>query len=427
MQLYKIQEFEVRSRTSSMQFKDSPKGSPAIGQELNVNFLLEGSTQRYGDMVRIRVQLIQASTDDHIWGEVYEGAWKNIYNIQINVAKQVAHELKTALSNEEIERIEKEPTGNIEAYNLYLLGRHFSNQGGRQFLDRSFQCYSQALDMDPEFALAHFGMANSYIKYATAGYVSRKEVMFKAKEAAIRALQIDNELAEAHAELAYAKLIHDYDWAGAKNGFIRALELNPDYAGTHFRYARLLTWLLRFDEAQGEYKRAYELDPLSIQHWQNIGRCYYWMRDYDRAIEEYQKVLEVFPDSESTIALLALAYSHKGMHKRAIEEIMKIKDKSAWYWFIPGHIYGNAGRIQEAQEILNYYLELSRNEFVWPSNFVFIYAGMGEKEKAMEWLEKTYVQREAWLETTRVESMFDNLRSDPRFQEIVDRMDFPDN
>jgi len=249
MQLYKINAFEVRSRTSIMQYKNTEKGSPLIGEELKVNYLLEGSTQRYEDQVRIRVQLIHASTDDHIWGNIFEGEWKDIFDIQINVAKQVARELKTVLSPEEVERIEDEPTENIEAYNLYLQGRYFWNQEGRDDLDKSIECYKRALEIDPNYALAYSGMAASYTSYANSGYLPRRDVMFQAKKAAMKALEIDNTLGEAHAELAHARVTHDWNWTEGEKGFKRALELNRNYASAHDRYAWLLTFVGRHDEA----------------------------------------------------------------------------------------------------------------------------------------------------------------------------------
>ena len=250
--------------------------------------------------------------------------------------------------------------------------------------------------------------------------------MYDAKEAAIRALEIDNTLAEAHAELAYTKMLLDFDFAGAEKGFIRALELNPNYAGAHFRYARLLTWLKRFDEAREELQRAIILDPLAYGYMIEFGRSYYWARDYDRAIEEYSKILEIYPESQVTHAHIALALSMKGLHEEAIKEFSIVTNKDTWYWFYLGYIYGNAGEMRKAQEVLDYYAELSKSEFVWPVIYVFIYAGMGETDKALDWLERTYEQREAWMEVIRVEPMFDNLRSDPRFQAIVEQMNFPD-
>jgi len=425
MQLYKINAFEVRSRTSIMQYKNTEKGSPLIGEELKVNYLLEGSTQRYEDQVRIRVQLIHASTDDHIWGNIFEGEWKDIFDIQINVAKQVARELKTVLSPEEVERIEDEPTENIEAYNLYLQGRYFWNQEGRDDLDKSIECYKRALEIDPNYALAYSGMAASYTSYANSGYLPRRDVMFQAKKAAMKALEIDNTLGEAHAELAHARVTHDWNWTEGEKGFKRALELNPNYASAHDRYAWLLTFVGRHDEAIQENKLAHELDPLSVGIWVRLGRRYYFARDYNKAIEEYYKVLEIFPNSGYARTHLALALSQKGLYNEAIEEYSKIEFMTSWHWYF-GYIFGIAGKKEKALEILNYYLEQSKKEFVWPANIAFIYIGLGEKDKAFEWLEKTYEQREAWMEVLKAESMYDSLRSDPRFQDLVDRMNYPD-
>jgi len=425
MQLYKINEFEVRSRTSIMQYKDTEKGSPLIGKELNVNYLLEGSTQRYKDRVRIRIQLIHASTDDHIWGDIFEGEWNDIFDIQIHVAKQVAHELKTVLSPEEIERIEDEPTTNIEAYNLYLLGRYFWNQREKDDLDKSIEYYKQALEIDPNYAIVYSGMAITYTSYAWYGYLPRKDVIPQAKTAAMKALEIDNTLEEAHAELAHARHINDWDWTGSEKGFKRAIELNTNYARAHDLYAFLLTNVGRHNEAIEESKRAHELDPLSVDIWVDLGRRYYFARDYDRAIEEYRNALELFPDSWYARSELALALSQKGLYNEAIEEYLKIEFEPSYHWHL-GYIYGVAGKRDKALEILNYYLELSKEEFIWTAAIAFIFAGLDEKDKAFEWLEKTYDQREAWLDQLKVDPMYDNLRSDPRFQDLVERMNFPD-
>lgn len=429
MQLYKIHEFEVRSRTSIMQYKNTEKGSPAIGDELNVNFLLEGTTQRYEDKVRIRIQLIHALTDDHIWGEIYDGKWEDIFDIQISVAKQVAEELQTVLSPEEVEKIEYKPTENIEAYNLYLQGRYFGVQYGKENLDKSIRYYKAALDQDPEYALAYSGMASTYTYYAQLGYLPRSDVMLKAKTAAEKALDIDNTLGEAHAELAWAKVYHNFDWKGGEKGLKRALELNPDYAHAHLQYAWLLTFIGRHAEALEESRRVRELDPLSRDRWVSHGRKILYSRDYVRAIEEFQKVLEVFPHSIYARSELAMALYLNGSHDEAIEECLKmdyfdqqLPDASLKI----GFIMGSAGKKEKTREILNYQLEISEKEFVRPTNFTILYMVLGEKDRALDWLERAYEQREGWLVLLKVEPMFDPLRSDPRFKAVLDKMDFPD-
>jgi len=428
MQLYKINAFEVRSRTSVMQYKNTEKTSPIIGKELNVNYLLEGSTQRYENQVRIRVQLIHASTDAHIWGNVFVGEWKDIFDIQINMAKQVAYELKTVLSPDEIRKIEKNPTENHEAYNLYLQGRHFWVLEGKDNLDKSIEYYKRALEIDPDYALAYAGMATTYNSYAWWGYSLRRDFIPLAKEAAMNALEIDNTLGEAHTELAFARLVYDWDWSGSEKEFKRALELNPSNARAHNLYAWLLTNVGRLDEAIKESKRAYELDPLSLEIWVELGRRYYFTRDYDTAIEIYQQVLEVFPNASNSWyarSELALALSQKGLHNEAIDEYSKIEFEPTYHWHL-GYIYGVAGKREKAMEILNNYLELLKKEFVWTAGIAIIYIGLNEKDKAFEWLEKTYDQREGWLTELKIEPMYDRLRSDPRFQDLLKRMNFPD-
>ena len=426
-QLAKINDFHVYSYTSSSKFKGTNKPSiPQIGKELGANFIIEGTVERQDEDVSIHVQVIQAKTDGHIWAHEFKGKWEDIFTIRAEIAIRIAEELKTVLSTEEVERIEDEPTKNIKAYNLYLQGRHFWIQEGRDDLDKSIEYYERALEIDPNYALAYAGMAITYSSYAWFGYSPRKEVIPQAKEAALKALEIDNTLGEAHTELAFALLVHDWDWSGSEKAFKHALELNPNHARAHNLYAWLLTDVGRHEEAIEESKRAHELDPLSAEIWVEFGRRYYWDRDYDKAIDEYRKVLELFPNYWYARSELALALSQKGLHNEAIEEYLTIEFEHTYHWHL-GYIYGVAGKREKAMEILNNYLELSKKEFVWTAGIAIIYIGLGENDKALEWLEKTFEQREGWLTELKVEPMFDSLRSDPRFQDLLERMNFPDN
>ena len=419
--LCKIKDLRVVSRTSVEQYRDNPKPMPTVGEEMNVSYVIEGSGLKHGDNIRLTIQLIDAKHDQHIWSNTYNRKTKEIFELQSEIAQLVAAEIEAVITPEEKQRIENIPTANIEAYNLYLQGRYFWNQGRRVDLDKSIEYYKRALEIDPNYALAYSGMAATYTSYTWGGYLPRRDVMPQAKTAAMKALEIDNTLGEAHAELAWARVVHDWDWTGGEKGFKRALELNSNNARAHNGYAWLLTFVGRHDEAIEESKRAHELDPLSNLNW-SLGYQYYYARDYDKAIEEYRKVLEIFPRNLVVHSHLALALSAKGLHNEAIEECLKIDFKD---WNI-GYIYGAAGKMDEAQEILNYYLELSKKQFVRPVIFAFIYIGLGEKDKAFEWLEKTYEQREAFLDLIKVEPMYDSLRSDPRFQDLVERMNFPE-
>ena len=425
MQLYKIKTFEVRSRTSVMQYKNTEKEIPVIGEELNVQYLLGGSAQRHGDQVRIRIHLYHASTDDQIWGDIFEGAWQDIFDIQINVAKQVAQKLKTVLSPEEVKRIETEPTNNVEAYNLYLQGRYLWHSISRDDKDRSVDYYNRALEIDPNFARAHAGLSVQYHQYSEFGYYPTLEVIPQAKEAALKALELDNTIDEALVSLAWIKATYDGDWLESEKAFKHALEINPNSAFAYLGYSFLLSYLGRHDEAILANQKAVDLDPVDVNMRVGLGSKYYFKRDYDRAIQEFRKILELTPDSWYARGQLALALSQKGLYDEAINENGKIDFGLSSFWYL-GYIYAIAGKREKAQEILDRYLELSEKEFVPPTNIANVYMGMGEKEKAFEWLEKTYDQREAGLKDLNVNPIYDSLRSDPRFQDLIERMNFPD-
>jgi TolB-like protein/lipoprotein NlpI len=424
--LSQVDALKVIARTSSFSFKGKHEDIREIGRMLDVETLVQGSIQKVKNQLRITAQLIKVEDGSNLWSQQFDRELKDIFAIQDEISAAIIKNLKVELLGEKMPISEKRQTENIEAFNLYLQGRHLWTQERRDDLDKSIEYYKRALEIDPNYALAYSGIAMSYNTYAWHGYFPRKDVVPQAKTAAMKALEIDNTLGEAHTELAVALHILDWDWSGSEEGYKRALELNPNYARAHSMYAWLLTNVGRLDEAIEESKRAHELDPLSVEIWVEFGRRYYFVRDYDKAIEEYRKVLELFPNyGYYTSSELALSLSQKGLHDEAIEEYSKIEFEPTYHWHL-GYIYGVAGKREKALEILNYYLELSKKEFVWPASIAFIYIGLGEKDKAFEWLEKTYEQREAWLDQLKVDPMFDSLRSDPRFQDLLERMNFPD-
>ena len=311
LHLSKIEDLRVMARTSVEQYRETDKTATTICQELDVAYLLEGSFQKYGDQARLIVQLIEPGKEGHIWANDYDRNWEDIFSVQSEVAQEIANELQAVITPEVREQIDAVPTDNLEAYNLYLQGRYLWNQGGRDNLDKSIEYYKRALEIDPNYALANSGMAATFTSYAWGGILPRKDVIPQAKTAAMKALEIDNTLGEAHAELAWARVVHDWDWTGGEKGFKRALELNSNNARAHNGYAWLLSFVGRHDEAIEESKRAHELDPLSVKIWVPLGRRYYYARDYDKAIEEYRKVLEIFPKNRVTHSHLALALSQK--------------------------------------------------------------------------------------------------------------------
>lgn len=429
--LSNIEGLRVMSETSVKQYRETTKPAKAIGEELDVSYLIEGSFLMMNDSVKLIIQLIVAEKGDHLLYREYDRNYKDIFKVQSEVAQAIAKEVEIMISPEVKKRIESDPTDNIEAYKLYLQGRYLWTQEGRDNLDKSITYYKQALKIDQDFALAYAGMAVTYNSFGWYGYLPNREAIPQAREAAMKALEIDNTLGEAHTELAFTKLLLDWDWSGSEREFKQALELNPNEARTHNLYAWLLSDIGRHDEAIEQSKQAYELDPLSVINWVNLGRHYYFKRDYDRAIEEYRKVIDLFPNNKYSPvswyprSYLALALLQKGLYHEAIEEYLKADYEHSWYCFL-GYTYGVTGKREKALEILNHYLELSKKEYIWNANVAIIYLGLGEKDKAFEWFEKSYEQREGWMTMLKVEPFFDSLRSDPRFQDLLERMNFPE-
>lgn len=425
LHLAKIEDLRVIARTSVEQYRNTKKTITEICEEMDVGYVLEGSFQKSGDQIRLIVQLIQSGKKGHVWANNYDREWKDIFTVQSEVAQAVAGELQAVISPELKQQIESKPTANMLAYNLYLQGRQcIAIFAGREGIDQSIQFYKQALELDPEFALAFSAMAASYSAYAHEGMLSRSEVMEQAREAALTALEIDNTLGEAHAELAWVRIYQDFDWDKGEQGLRQALQLNPNYAEGHRKYSWLLTFVNRFDEAIAEAKYAIELDPLSWVYWSWLGRAHLYAGKYDLAIEELHKVLSNYPNQDHCRRWLAVAYLQKGMLQEAMEELFKVSTKSTDYW-MDGYIYGMAGDTEKVRKVLDYHLELSKTQFVKPTDFTVIYAALGEYDTALDYLEQAYEEREGWLVLLQVEPLYDNLRDEPRFQAIQEKMDFP--
>lgn len=427
MYLFKINSFEVRSRTSVLQYKNTGKSSPVIGRELKVNYLLEGSTQRYEDRVRIRVQLIEASTDDHIWGEIFEGEWNEIFDIQINVAKQVAAELKAVLSPEEIETIEKTPTENSEAYDLYLKGRWFWNKWTDEDIRKGMEYFRQAIETDPDYALAYAGQAEAYNTLSWYGQMVPADAYPRARELAIKALEIDPELAEAHIALAFVKVYYDWNWEGGEESFRRAIELEPENVTAHHLFAYYLALQTRYEEAFKEINRALSLDPLNLITNRTLGDFYYHMRDYDRAEAQLIRTLEMDRAFTFTHAYLGLVYLQKGMCDRALEELQNEiefavgTEDLALAWM--GYAYGLCGDWQKGMEVLDTLMERSRSRYIPPSYFTWTCFALGEHEKGWEWLNEAFKERDPWLTEIKHNHFYDGIRTDPRYTDLLNRMD----
>ena len=428
--LAKIGALRVISRTSVMQYRGVRRPLPEIARELNVDAVVEGSVLRSGNRVRITAQLIRAATDQHLWAESYERDLRDVLSLQSEVARAIANEIQIKLTPQDQARLASVRSVDPEAYQLYLKGRFYWNKRTEESLKKGIEYFHQAIDLDPNYALAYAGLADCYglLGWDLFGSLPPREALPIAKAAAKKALEIDDNLAEAHNSLAWTKLVFDWDWLGAQSEFKRAIELNPGYAAAHHWYAECLAGMGRYDEALAEIKRAQESDPLSLIISAVVGWILYFNRQHDQAIVQFQKALELDPNFWVAHWCLGRAYEQKAMFAEAVAEFQKAIDLSAGSPLALaalGHAYAVSGKTTEAQRVLNELKESSKRRYVSLYGIAAIHAGLGEHDQAFEWLEKAYEERSGWLVWLKSEPVSDVLRSDPRFQNLLRRVGLP--
>jgi len=428
--LAKIKALRVISRTSVMQYRGVRKPLPQIARELNVDAVVEGSVLRAGNRVRITAQLIHAAADQHLWAESYERDLRDILSLQSEVAQAIANEIQITLTPRDQARLASVRTVDPEAYQLYLKGRFYWNKRTETDLKRGIEYFRQAIDLDPNYALAYAGIADCYslLGWDLFGALPPREALPIAKAAARKALEIDDSLAEAHSSLAWTKLAFDWDWSSAESEFKRAIELNPGYAVTHHWYAECLAGMGRHAEALAEIKQAQELDPLSLIISSVAGWILYFDRQDDQAIAQFRKTLELDPNFWVAHWTLGRAYEQKAMFAEAVAEIQKaidLSEGSPLSLAALGHTYAVSGSQAEAQKVLDKLKESSKQRYISPYSIAAIHAGLGEKDQVFMWLEKAYEERSGWLIWLRAEPISDPLRSDPRFQDLLRRIGLP--
>jgi TolB-like protein/DNA-binding winged helix-turn-helix (wHTH) protein/Flp pilus assembly protein TadD len=427
-QLAKLHELRVISRTSIMQYKSLRKSLPDIARDLNVDAVVEGSVSRSGNRVRVTAQLVDARADRHLWAEEYDRDLREILGLQSELARDIAEKVRANISSEEQLLMARAGTVEPAAYESYLRGRSFWNQRTPAGLKQSTIYFQHAIELDPRYAEAYSGLADAYTALGYTSYSAPKDSFPKARELANKALQIDPSLAEARASLAYVKLYYDWDWRGAEEEFQRAVAVNPNYATAHHWYSVLLTAQGRHDDALSEIGRAHELDPLSVPINTDIGFELYYAHRYEEAISQLRSVLQTSPKSPLAHLWLGRAYEQKGMYPEAITEFEQagtaLKD---WPVIIAaaGHAYGRWGRKSDAIAALHRMNELTKEEYVTPYGMALIFAGMNDREQATHWLQKAYEDRSHWLVWLNLDPRFDNVRSDPRFVDLLGRMHFP--
>jgi TolB-like protein/Tfp pilus assembly protein PilF len=427
--LSKIGDLNVISCTSTQRFKSSPDDIPAIAAQLRVANVLEGSIQRTADKVRVNVQLIKAASDTHLWADTFDRQLTDIFSVETEIAKNIADTLKAKLSGSEQNAIAAKPTENTEAYQLYLRGRFFWNKRTGQNLNRAAEYFNQAITADPQYALAYVGLADAYVLMPLYGAGTPQESYPKAKAAAEKALQLNESLAEAHTSMAQILCYYDIDPSRATPEFERAIELNPNYPTAHQWYgSSALTSLGQFDKAIAEVKRASELDPLSLVINSDLGSTYYRARRYDEAIAQLRKTIDLDPNFYYAHWNLGSALAAKGDIGSAIAEYQKareLNDDPSMLGFL-ANAYGKSGNKAEANKLREQLETLSKQRYVSAYCFALVYLGLGEKEKALQGLEKSYEDRSGdALRFIKVDPLLDPLRGDPRFEALVQKVITP--
>ncbi len=423
--LSKIRRLRMIARTSVMQYKGTTKSIAEISRELNVANVIEGSVRKSGNAVRIRIQLIDANSQEHLWSDDYDRDIKDIFAIQSDVAQRVAHALEIQLMGDEKRLIEKESTKNLEAYDLYLKGRYFLGKRTEESLNKAIDYFQQATARDATYALAYAGTSDAYMILALLEFLPPHEAFPKAKTAAAKAIDIDPSMAEAHASLGVVKFQYDWDWSGAEQEFKETLRLNPNYSSGHHYYADFLKALGRFDEALEEIGKAQQLDPLSLAINTGVGHVLYLSRRYDEAIEQYRKTLELDPNYLQARLWFGRPFLQKGMFQESIRELeaaVELSGGSTIATAMLGHARAAAGNKTEALKMLDELMKRSEKQYV-PSYWIgMIYIGLGNMDQTFAWFNKAYEERSSWLVWMNVEPRFDALRRDPRFAALSKKM-----
>jgi TolB-like protein/DNA-binding winged helix-turn-helix (wHTH) protein/Flp pilus assembly protein TadD len=424
--LSQLPNLKVLARTTVFNYKNSAVDPIKVGRELGVRAVLTGRVvEREGSLI-IQADLLDVTDGSQLWGEQYHRKMSDLLAVQEEIARQISERLRLKLTGEEQKRLTRHHTENAEAYQLYLKGRYYWNKRTAESLNKGIEYFQQAIDKDPNYALAYAGLTDSYSLLGSAiGGLSPKETFSKAKAAAVKALAIDDTLAEAHAALALVNLRYDWDWSATEREIKRAIALNPNYATTYHWYADYLVVMGRLDEAIVQIKQAQKLDPLSLIINTVMALRLYHARQYDQAIEQCQKTLEMDPNFAQAHFALGQAYEQKAKYEEAIAELQKatrLSPSSPFLFSALGHAYAVSGQAGEAVKILEELQKLSRQRYVSPHEMAMIYAGLGETDQAFAWLEKAYADRSWRLPFLNVEPRFDSLRSDSRFADLVRRV-----
>ena len=420
--LSQLRGLRVMARNTVYLYQGKDINACAVGHELGVRLVLAGRILQLSDRLIIRTELIDVNNRSQLWGEQYHTKRSDVLVVQEKIAEEVSERLRIKLTVEKKRQLIKRHTHNSEACHLYMKGRYHWNKYAQKGLNKAIEYFRRAIELDPTYALAYAGLADSYYRLSDS-YSPARKMMPKAKLAARKALEIDETVAEAHAALGIALMFYDWDWMMAEREFLRAIELNPGYAIAHQRLALYFNLLGRFDEAMRETQLSIELDPLSLQTSQAVAFQFFSIGDYERAIEQLEKILEAVPSYHPAYYMLGWIYKRKGDLPRALESFERaaVLDDSPLILAALAHAYGlNENRGKAVSIIAE--LEKQSKRYDSSFNMAVVYVGLDERDQAFYWLDKAVKERSARLTCLKIGCEFDGLRADPRFPSLLRRV-----
>jgi TolB-like protein/Flp pilus assembly protein TadD len=424
--LSRLPQLKVLARSTVFRYKNSEINTQQIGRTLSVQAVLTGRIFQISDRIFISIELVDIIEGTQVWGEQYNRELAEILPIQDEIVQLTVEKLKLKLDRKKEEQLIKHYTENSEAYHHYLRGRYFWNKFTEKGFKKSIECYQKAIESDANYALAYAGLAESYFKLSNV-YINPKEALPIAKAMAIKSVEIDPYLPEAYIALGTLKFYCDHDWRGAETAFKEAIKINYSEAFVHFRYAHILMHLGRFDEAFKEFKVCRELDPLALHYNLGFANCLTYMGCYDEAIEQVNKAIELEPNYAAAQFILGWVYLHKGAFKRAIAQFNRSfqLERSAYILGYLGYAYAISGKRKEAEKLLKDLEKRSLQKYVSPFEMAIIFAGLGEKDKAFEYLEKLFHENNDHLAGLKVCLELKSLHLDSRFNEMLKRVGLP--
>jgi DNA-binding winged helix-turn-helix (wHTH) protein/tetratricopeptide (TPR) repeat protein len=425
--LSRIPNLRVLARSTVFRFKQKQIDPQEVGRLLNVQAVMMIRVTRLGDKLIIRSELVRVADGSQLWGEQYKRSPSDILTIQDEIARAITESLKFKLTSNDRISLARHPTENIEAYNLYLRGRYFWNKYSKDWVLKAVEVFKEAINIDAYYALAYCGLADAYFRLSNV-HLPPREVLPKAREAALKAVEIDDNLAEAHSSLGLIKVYYDHDWLGAETEFRKALKLDPNLVSAHQRYGTYLTFMGQFEQSIRQYETALELDPFSLQINMNLATTYYLRGEYDRAINLLNKTSELEPNYMPIHFVLGSTYVQQGRLEEGIEQfqfIYKMDEEAYLSLGFMGYAHALNGQRAEAETLLNVLEDISQRKYISPYSMLLIHLALGSIDRVFQLLEQLYHERNDWLVWLKVSPELRPVRNDPRFQDLMRRIGFP--